>query len=282
MTQADADLALEAIEVELFVEAMQRRYGYDFRDYGRASLTRRVRLLAQQFGTGTISGLTALVLHAPDRLGEVINGLSVPASDFFRDPPIFRALKTHVFPVLASYDRITIWQAGCARGEEVYSLAILLKEAGLYSRCRIFATDLSRASLASAQEGIYALSDMRDASRRYFESGGSQSLSAHYHARYELAKLDECLIENVTFAEHNLVTDGVFCEAHLILCRNVMIYFNDRLQARVLRLFADTLVRGGFLCVGDRENLRAAGEVLFRPFDDARSLFRLKPPVEQP
>ncbi|MBA4788752.1 MAG: protein-glutamate O-methyltransferase CheR [Rhizobiales bacterium] len=282
MTESDDDLALEAIEVDLFIEAMLRRYGYDFRDYGRASLTRRVRNLAQQFGTVTISALTALALHTPERIGEVINGLSVPASDFFRDPPIFRALKTHVFPVLASYAQITIWQAGCARGEEVYSLAILLKEAGLYAKSRIFATDISTASLASAQEGIFPLGDMREASRRYFESGGSQSLSAHYHARYELAKLDESLIENVTFAEHNLVTDGVFCEAHLILCRNVMIYFNDRLQARVLKLFADTLVRGGFLCVGDRENLRAAGDALFRPFDDARSLFRLKTPIEQP
>ncbi|WP_127092191.1 CheR family methyltransferase [Aquabacter cavernae] len=282
MTEEDDHLALEAIEVDLFIEAMLRRYGYDFRDYGRTSLTRRVRNLAQQFGTGTISALTALVLHSPERIGEVIGGLSVPASDFFRDPAIFRALKAHVFPVLASYARITIWQAGCARGEEVYSLAILLKEAGLYEKSRIFATDISETSLASAQEGIFPLSDMRDASRRYFESGGTQSLSAHYHARYERAKLDRGLIDNVTFAEHNLVTDGVFCEAHLILCRNVMIYFNDRLQARVLNLFADTLVRGGFLCVGDRENLRVAGASLFRPVEGAPSVFRLRSPVEPP
>lgn len=279
MTPDDAPLELEALELDLFVEAMLRRYGYDFRDYGRASLIRRVRNLVQKMGASSIADLTARVLHAPDRLGDVIANLSVPVSEFYRDPLTFLALKTHVFPLLASYPQVTIWQAGCARGEEVYSLAILLKEAGLYPRCRIFATDISKASLAQAQEGIFPLSEMRDASRRYLESGGSHSLSQHFHARYDFARLDRSLVENVTFAEHNLATDGVFCEAHLVLCRNVMIYFNDQLQARALRLFADTLVRGGFLCVGDRENLLSADKV-FRRVDGTTALYRVQRQAE--
>lgn len=271
---------LETLEIDLFIEAVLRRYGYDFRDYGRASLTRRILNLVGRFEAENITDLTARVLHAPHRITEVIGALSVPVSEFFRDPETFRALRMKVFPVLASYPQITIWQAGCARGEEVYSLAILLKEAGLYSRCRIFATDISKASLQSAAEGIYPAAEMREASRRYLECGGSESLSVHYHARYDLAKLDSGLMENVTFAEHNLATDAVFCEAHLILCRNVMIYFNDRLQARALGLFAQSLVRGGFLCVGQKENLLSAAAAPFQRQEGDVQLYRLRRTME--
>lgn len=280
MTPAHDTGDLEAIEIDLFIEAMLRRYGYDFRDYGRASLSRRIHNLVGRFEADNITDLTARILHAPHRLTEVIGALSVPVSEFFRDPETFKALRTQVFPVLASYPQITIWQAGCARGEEVYSLAILLKEAGLYSRCRIFATDISKTSLSSAMEGIYPAAEMREASRRYLESGGSESLSRHYHARYDLAKLDSGLMENVTFAEHNLATDGVFCEAHLILCRNVMIYFNDRLQARALGLFAQTLVRGGFLCVGQKENLLSAAATPFQRLEGDVQLYKLRRALE--
>lgn len=282
MKQGNEEIDLEEIEVDLFIEAMLRRYGYDFRDYGRASFTRRVLNLAQRFSVNTVSDLTARVLHSPERLEEVIAGLSVPVSEFFRDPTTFRALKTQVFPLLASYPQITIWQAGCARGEEVYSLAIMLAEAGLYSRCRIFATDMSEKSLQEAQKGIFPLSEIKDASRRYLESGGSQSFSQHFHARYDLAKLDQRLIENVTFARHNLATDGVFCEAHLVLCRNVMIYFNNQLQRRALNLFADTLVRGGVLCIGDRENLRPSENAWFDQTDKALPLYRRRRSTESP
>ena len=277
----EAAAELEVLELDLFIEAMLRRYGYDFRDYGRASLLRRVRNLVQKQGASSIADLTARILHAPELLGDMIANLSVPVSEFFRDPTTFLALKTHVFPMLASYPQITIWQAGCARGEEVYSLAILLKEASLLPRCRIFATDISKASLSHAQDGIFPLSDMRDASRRYLESGGSQSLSAHFHARYDFARLDRSLVENVTFAEHNLATDGVFCEAHLVLCRNVMIYFNDQLQARVLKLARETLVRGGFLCVGERENLLDVAHG-FRRVEGTAALYRVSRAAAEP
>lgn len=271
-------LALETIEVELFVEALFRRYGYDFRDYGRASLTRRVRNLASGFGASSVSDLTARMLHAPERLGDIIAGLSVPVSEFFRDPHVFLALKEKVFPLLASYPEINVWQAGCAHGEEVYSLAILLSEAGLYGRTRIFATDISKAALERAAEGIFPLQDAGEAARRYRASGGSHSFSDYYHARYELMRLDRRLIENVTFAEHNLVTDGVFCEAHLILCRNVLIYFTTPLQDKVLSLFLQSLVRGGFLCIGTRENLEFSGaKSRLQVVDGAAQIHRLKP-----
>ena len=275
---ARAALALEDIEVDLFVEALHRRHGYDFRGYGRASLTRRIRNLASAMGAPTITDLTALVLHRPERLAEVIAGLSVPVSEFFRDPSVFLALKEKVFPLLASYPEVNIWQAGCAHGEEVYSLAILLTEAGLYERTRIFATDISKAALDRAAEGIYPLQEAREAGRRYRAAGGAGSFSDYFHARYELMKLDQKLTANVTFAEHNLVTDGVFCEAHLVLCRNVLIYFTTPLQDQVLARFAQSLVRGGYLCIGTRENLEfSAARERFQVVDGTAQIYRLKP-----
>lgn len=275
---ARAALALEDIEMDLFVEALHRRHGYDFRGYGRASLTRRVRNLASAMGVPTITDLTALVLHRPERLDQVIAGLSVPVSEFFRDPPVFLALKEKVFPLLASYPEVIVWQAGCAHGEEVYSLAILLAEAGLYERSRIYATDISRHALDRAREGIFPVSAAREAARRYRAAGGERSFSDYYHARYDLLRMDQTLVSRVTFAEHNLVTDGVFCEAQLVLCRNVLIYFTTALQDTVLARFAQSLVRGGYLCIGTRENLEFSrtGE-RFLVVDGAAQIYRLRP-----
>ncbi|MGQ3675392.1 CheR family methyltransferase [Xanthobacter sp. TB0139] len=273
----ESPAALEEIEMDLFVSALHRGYGYDFSGYSRASLTRRVRNLMHIFAAPTITHLTARILHEPARLGDVISGLSVPVSEFFRDPHVFRALKEEVFPVLASYPAINIWQAGCAHGQEVYSLAILLQEAGLYERARIYATDMSAAALATARDGIFPLADAREAAARYLAAGGTGSFSEYYHARYDLMKLDERLISRVTFAQHNLVTDAVFCEAHLILCRNVLIYFTNPLQNKVLEMFAQSLVRGGFVCIGTRENLDfSPAKMRFRPVDGEARIYRLK------
>lgn len=246
---------VEDIEIQLFVRAMQLRHGHDFSEYAPASLKRRVQQLVRTHDTGTISELNRRVLHEDGFVGSVIEGLSVPVSEMFRDPQVFRALREKVLPVLASYPQVNIWQAGCAQGQEVYSLAILLEEAGLYERSRIYATDFNDAALAAATEGIYAARDARDWSRNYLEAGGAMSFSDYYSARYDFIKLDKRLRRNVTFFNHNLVTDVVFCEAHLILCRNVLIYFNNALQDRTLGLFRDSLVRGGFLCLGTRENI---------------------------
>jgi chemotaxis protein methyltransferase CheR len=267
---------VEDIEIQLFVRALQLRHGYDFSGYAPASLKRRIQQLVRTHDAGTISDLTSRLLHDPAFLRKVIEGLSVPVSEMFRDPPVFRALRDKVFPILASYPEINIWQAGCAHGQEVYSLAIMLEEAGLYDRTRIYATDFNDAALAAAAEGIYATRDARDWSRNYLEAGGLNSFSDYYSARYEFIKIDRALRRNVTFVNHNLVTDKVFCEAHLILCRNVLIYFSNALQDRTLGLFRDSLVRGGFLCLGTRENIDfspAAAE--FTDVDQALRIYQV-------
>lgn len=270
------DTQLDDIELDLFIEALHRRHGYDLSQYARASLKRRVVNLVQHHQLPHISALTGKVLHEATFLPDVISGLSVPVSELFRDPPVFASLRENVLPVLASYPQINIWQAGCAHGEEIYSLAILLEEAGLYDRCHIYATDFSDAALARAREGIFSARDVRDASTRYQQAGGQRSLGDYYHARYDLVKLDASLRRHVTFANHNLVADGVFCEAHLILCRNVLIYFNDALQNSTLSLFAQSLVRGGYLCLGTKENLSLSpAAALFSPLDENHRIYRL-------
>lgn len=249
---------VEEVELELFVRALKLRHGYDFGEYARASLRRRVNALVQAQGHASIGELTARLLRDDALLPVVIAGLSVPVSEMFRDPAVFRQLRDEVLPLLASYPQINIWQAGCAFGQEVYSLAILLEEAGLYDRSQIYATDFSDAAITRAQEGIFPAREARLYSENYLAAGGRHSLADYYHARYELITIDERLKRNVTFANHNLVCDGVFCEAHLILCRNVLIYFTDPLQNHVLELFRDSLVRSGFLCLGTRENIAFA------------------------
>ncbi|WP_130619587.1 CheR family methyltransferase [Dyella amyloliquefaciens] len=270
------DTALEDIEVELFVRALKLRHGYDFSQYAPASLKRRVLQLVQSQQSGTVSTLTTRLLHEPGFLPVVLEGLSVPVSEMFRDPDVFLALREQVFPVLASYPQINIWQAGCAHGQEVYSLAILLEEAGLYERTQIYATDFNESALRHAQEGIYPAREAQLWSRNYQAAGGRHSLADYYSARYELIKLDQRLRRHVTFANHNLVADEVFCEAHLVLCRNVLIYFSDPLQDRTLALFRDSLVRGGFLCLGTRESLDfspAAAD--FTPVNAPLRIYRL-------
>lgn len=255
MPTAAPDPELEQIELDLFVQAMRRRHGHDFSQYAPASLTRRVRQLVLDHHCDSISALTARLLHEPGFLTQVIQGLSVPVSEMFRDPPVFRALREQVLPVLASYPQINIWQAGCAHGQEVYSLAILLEEADLYERSHIFATDFNPEALRQAREGIYPARDAQLWSRQYLAAGGQHSLASYYSARYDFIKLHERLRRHITFAHHDLVADEVFCEAHLILCRNVLIYFSSPLQNRTLTLFRDSLVRGGYLCLGLRESL---------------------------
>ena len=267
---------LDNIELELFVQALHKRHGHDFSQYAPASLKRRVHLLADQLQCRTVTALTERMLHEPTLLSRVLEGLTVPVSDMFRDPPMFSALRQQVFPLLASYPQIIIWQAGCAYGQEVYSLAILLEEAGLYERAQIFATDLSDRAIQRASEGIYPAQEAQQWSRNYQAAGGRRSLADYCSAGYKLLKLNQRLRRNVTFAVHNLATDGVFCEAHLILCRNVLIYFSNPLQNRALALFRDSLVRAGFLCLGARENIeRSPVAQAFVPFSEPQRIYRL-------
>ena len=272
MPDKDAD---EELQIRDFIVALKQRHGYDFGQYAPASFKRRLRALRVRSGADSIAALSRRVLEEPAFLRQVLAGLSVPVSEMFRDPWVFETLRRDVLPILASYPRIHIWQAGCAHGEEVYSLAILLEEEGLYDKSQIFATDLNDVALEEAAEGIYPAANARQFSENYLRAGGRRSLSHYFHARYERIKFDESLKRNVTFASHNLSTDGVFAEVQLILCRNVLIYFNDALQDRVLQLFRDSLVHKGFLCLGSKETLaHTAVEGDFEAFDAPARLYR--------
>jgi chemotaxis protein methyltransferase CheR len=265
----------EELEIRDFVDTLKARHGYDFGQYAPASFKRRLRALRMRTGAASIAALSRRVMDEPAFLRQVLAGLSVPVSEMFRDPWVFEALRREVLPILASYPRIHIWQAGCAHGEEVYSLAILLEEEGLYDKTQIFATDLNDVALEEAAEGIYPAANARQFSENYLRAGGRRSLSHYFHARYERIKFDESLKRNVTFASHNLSTDGVFAEVQLILCRNVLIYFNDSLQDRVLQLFRDSLVHKAFLCLGSKETVaRTAVEGDFDSFEAAARIYR--------
>lgn len=265
------------IEVALLIEALRRRHGYDFGGYSPASFKRRVQALMDAEREPSISRLIERVVHEPAFLHTVLARLSVPVSEMFRDPEVFAVLRSEVLPHLASYPRINIWQAGCAHGEEVYSLAILLQECGLLTRSHIFATDISDAALAKAQEGIYRAELLREYEENYRRAGGTGSLRDYLTERYDYIKISDSLRTNITFANHNLVADGVFGEMNLILCRNVLIYFSRPLQERVLRLFRDSLVRGGYLCLGSKESLQYTALVPeFAAHHPALPIYRLK------
>jgi chemotaxis protein methyltransferase CheR len=247
--------SIEEVEIDLLLEAVYRRRGYDFRDYARASLRRRIENRLRVEKVETIARLLDKVLHDGSCMDRFVLGLSVNVSAMFRDPGFFRAMRTHVFPLLRTWPYIRIWQAGCSMGEEVYSVAIMLAEDGLLGRCRIYATDINETALQKAREGIYPLELMQRCTQNYIEAGGTRSFSEYYTAAYDNAIFTPALREHLVFAKHNLVTDGPFNEFSLILCRNVLIYFNRTLQDRVHRLLYDSLANFGVLGVGAKETL---------------------------
>ena len=246
---------VEKIELELFLEAICQRYGYDFRHYARASARRRARHILASSGRQHLSELIPLLLHDEVFAQKAIYNFSITVTEMFRDPDFYRAMRQTVTPYLQTYPFIKIWVAGCATGEEVYSLAILLKEEGLYDRATIFATDFNETALKKAAEGIYPLKEVQQYTSNYQKSGGSRSFSDYYHAEYNSAIMDASLKANITFAHHNLVTDSVFSEVQVVFCRNVLIYFDRSLQNWALNTLANSLGRGGFLCLGTKETL---------------------------
>lgn len=247
---------VEDIEVQLLLEALFQRYHYDFRHYARASIKRRLAQARTQLGFPTISALQDRVLHDPSTLPRLLDFLTVQVSEMFRDPSYFRALREKVLPHLSTYPSLKVWIAGCSNGEEVYSLAILFKEEGLYDRTIFYATDINPEALAAAEAGVYAVDRIRRFTENHQKSGGKTSLSDYYTAAYGRAVFDKSLRSRVVFSDHSLVTDAVFAEMHLISCRNVMIYFDRPLQDRAIGLFRDSLTRKGFLGLGSKESLR--------------------------
>lgn len=256
MMEKGAVTDLERLELDLLLEAIKTHYGYDFRDYARASVVRRVKKYMEQADICHISGLIPLFLHDGGAFYRFVKSLSVVVTEMFRDPDVFHALREEVIPVLRTYPFIKIWHAGCASGQEVYSMAILLQEEGLLDRCQIYATDFNDDALKLAKKGIYPAEDIELYEKNYSLSGGRCQLSDYWVSLYDAIKVNSRLAERITFANHNLVTDGVFGEMNLVMCRNVLIYFNEQLQNRALSLINESLCPRGFLCIGRRENLK--------------------------
>lgn len=248
-------LSVTDIEIRLLVQAVHLRYGHDFRDYAQASLKRRVLQAQQRMKATSISALQERVLHDPQAFSELLQYLTVPVSEMFRDPAYFLALRRQVVPVLRTYPSLKVWVAGCSTGEEPYSLAILLQEEGLLERTILYATDINHASLEKARQGIFQLDAMQAFTRNYQEAGGTRSFSDYYTAAYGGAVFDRGLREAITFADHSLATDSVFSETQFVSCRNVLIYFNRALQDRALGLFHESLSHRGFLGLGSKETL---------------------------
>jgi chemotaxis protein methyltransferase CheR len=265
------------IELRLLAEAVYLRYGHDFREYSGASFKRRMLYALTQMNLPTVSALQERILHEPDSFSQLLQYLTVPVSEMFRDPSYFRALRQHVVPVLRTYASFKVWVAGCSTGQEAYSLAILLQEEGLLERAMVYATDINPASLDKGRQGIYPLDTMQLYTANYQQAGGLKSFSDYYTAGYGGALFDKRLRDAITFADHSLATDSVFSETQLVSCRNVLIYFNRKLQDRALGLFHDSLSHRGFLGLGSRESLDfSAYKDAFEPVSKADRLFRKK------
>lgn len=246
----------DAIELDLFLEALNRRYHYDFRSYSRSSLARRADLARERLGHDSLSALQGRLLRDPSVLPDIIDAMTVQVSELFRDPDYYLTLRREVLPHLSTFPSLKVWVAGCADGEELYSLAILFQEEGLFDRTLFYATEINRRALARAEAGVYDIARLPVFSQNYQRAGGRGSLSDYYTAAYGRAAFDRGLRARTVFTEHNLATDQVFSEVHLISCRNVLIYFDNTLQDRAVGLFAEALARGGFLGLGSHETLR--------------------------
>lgn len=244
------------IELQLLIDAIYLKYHYDFRRYATASLKRRLTAAMTRFGCRTLSQLQDKVIHDPGVFPAMLDFLTVQVSEMFRDPAYFRSLREKVVPLLRTYPSLKIWVAGCSTGEEVYSLAILLREEGLLQRTLIYATDINAQALVAAEAGVYAIDRIAGFTENHRLSGARSSLSDYYTAAYGRAIFDKSLKKNIVFSDHSLATDHVFAEMQLVSCRNVLIYFNRDLQERAIGLFREALCRKGFLGIGAKESLR--------------------------
>lgn len=276
MNLADIKVPPEDIELDLMLEGVFQRYGFDFRDYARPSLKRRINDLLSTEGLTTVSELQNRILRDADCMERLLLALSVHYTSMFRDPGFYRAFRQKVVPLLRTYPFVRIWHAGCSTGEEVYSLAVLLEEERLYNKCRIYATDMNEHVIQLAKAGIYPLKRMQEYTKNYLDAGGKASFSEYYTADRGSAIMRSSLKENIVFARHNLAMEDSFNEFNAILCRNVMIYFNEKLHRRVLGLFAKSLASFGILALGKRESLGSIGDCQagFQPIDENEKIYR--------
>ncbi len=247
---------IEKIEVDLLIEAIRKRYGYDFSNYARASVRRRIQKRLDDSGLKTISALQHDILYNEQAFNSLLLNMSINVTEMFRDPTFFRVMRDTVLPTLEKKKVIRIWHAGCATGEEVYSMAIMLKELGLYKRTRIYATDVNEVVLTRAKQGVFSADRMRNYTTNYQKAGGTGSFADYYLAKDGLVMMNKDLKTNMIFSDHNLVTDKSFGRMDLVICRNVLIYFNKQLQDSVIGLFANSLLDDGILCLGSKESLQ--------------------------
>ncbi|MCU1488675.1 MAG: Chemotaxis protein CheR [Acidimicrobiaceae bacterium] len=275
LDRAETSAELEDIEIAALLEAIYRFYGADFRSYARGSLRRRLRRRAELEGITTISGLQERLLHDRACMERLLADLSINVTSMFRDPAFYRAFREKVLPHLATYPFIRIWNPGCSTGEETYSLAMLLSEAGLYERTRIYATDINAGVLAVASRAVFPLEKMREYTENYLAAGGDRAFSEYYVSGYDGARFDPRLARNIVFARHNLASDSSFNEFHAVVCRNVMIYFDVHLQRQVHELFYSSLPRLGVLALGGKESLAFSGrEEDYETVDGAERIYR--------
>ncbi|GFZ81061.1 chemotaxis protein R [Paenibacillus marchantiophytorum] len=268
---------LQQIEINLLLEGIYQMYGFDFRHYVRSSLRRRIlnRMRAEKLPT--ISAVLEKVLHEPGFVELLLNDMSIRVTEMFRDPSFFRAFREHVVPELRKLPEIRIWHAGCATGEEVYSMAILMQEEGLAEKTRIYATDMNDRAIEAAQKGAFPLKQMQLFTKNYLDAGGEMAFSEYYTTDHQYAYFRPLMKDNLVFAQHNLVTDGSFNEFHVILCRNVMIYFDNKLQQQVHSLFHESLTSGGYLGLGKKESILFIPEgVHYEEFVPQERIYRKK------
>ncbi len=246
----------EQLEIKLFLEAIYLKYGYDFREYSVAHTRRRLEYRRALEGMTNYSEMQHKVIYEPRFFEQVLLDLSINVTEMFRDPWFYKKVREVVLPHLQTYPFVKVWHAGCSAGQEVYSMSILLEEEAMTERAQLYATDFNEAILEKAQKGIYPMDLVRQYTTNYQAAGGTHSFSDYYIADYEHVIMQSRLRERVLFTPHNLATDGVFGEMNVIFCRNVLIYFNRELQNKVFQLFYDSLLPGGFLCLGSKESLR--------------------------
>ena len=268
---------LERLEIELLLEAIFRHYGFDFRSYAFSSLRRRLAKRMEGEGLKTLSGLQERVLHERACLERLLKDLSVNVTAMFRDPTFFLAFRRDVVPLLRTYPSLRIWHAGCSTGEEVYAMAILLREEGLLDRTRIYATDINPEVIRTAKEGIFPIARMQEYTQNYLKAGGTRAFSDYYVANYDAARFDPTLVKGALFTQHNLATDRSFSEFNVIMCRNVLIYFDRALKDRSLHLFHESLANFGVLALGRKESLHfTAIETLYTVISDREKIYRRK------
>jgi len=274
LMQSSSTDKLEEMEYNLVLSTIKKRYGHDFDCYAQKSLERRLKHHVKKLGLAHLTDMIPLIIYDEVFFENLLHTISVPVTEMYRDPEFFNILREKILPLLQTYPNINIWHAGCSTGEEVYSMAIMLEEEGLYDNCHIYATDFNTQSLEQAKKGIYSFNKIEKYLNNYHLSGGKKNFNDYFDYYGESIQIDKKLARNITFAKHNLASDSVFGQFNLILCRNVLIYFGKQLQNRVFSLFYDSTLPLGYLCLGSHESLNHNPLLKYDTIFDKQKIYR--------